>query len=812
MKSQIKNVALIISADDATTQQIIKQSAPIFAEIRWRAEVIQVAPDSAPTDSATKAVTKHKQCVCLADGLRAAEASTVILLDGNALLDADYWRWAEKRLDVQPVQCLHGPSSPSSGFTRLLKGAHNLISQSLLKHAGNEFTPSVTFIDNQSATVNGVIDAIAHLAVAEQTGWRLMSALKMSDQQNVSIKAFPVAALSHDHKPARPVEIISAIQSVARLWFSDTMFPAEPASYKSSRGKHESPRGIVRLGRIAAWSVLLLLTLAMLGNQISYPLFEPDETRNAQLALNILDSGQWMALQLHGQHYWDKPPLMAWLTATSYKVFGVSETSTRIPCITLIAACVFALFYFGKRLVGFRAAWISSMLMLLCCGMPFAGRYLTMDAALTLFATIVGCSVYLGSFSGKFRKHWLIVAGLAAGLGMLAKGPVILVLSVPPILLFSWITGKRVVPTLKSNLYWALPCLLVAGPWFLATLIGTPEFLHYFIWKHHIVRFSAAFAHRQPFWFYIPIILLVMFPASQLFFPLLKFTGTRKPEIRALRTKAHGYLVLFAGWQILFFSCAQSKLPTYIFPAIPAICLLFGSMLDINVFQKLNVSSFRDIWTRYEGQELQPLYRRLPKWFGLNLTGWIVVSSIAIAVFLPMWKASVFVMVASALLIGALAYISTHRRFHPLAAWMAVGGLAFFMSSLIINRLVPAISEHRSILKSVASMKADPNYSDLEIVYFARDDFGTRFRLPNAKITHFPETELHLVNEYLTNHPNAILVSSSSHVKELRKMLSWKIRIEKDESARHVYHTTTTDSQRVEHVADGKLNNDEIVR
>ena len=807
MKSQTKNVTLVISADDATTEQIIKRSAPIFAENRWRAEVIQVTPDSSPKEDKT-----HKRFSNLADGLRAAEASTVILLDGNPLLDADYWRWAEKRLDVQPVQCLHGPSSPSRGFSRLLKSAHNLIAHSLLKHAGNEFTPSVTFIDNQSITISGLIDAISHLPAAEQSGWRLMSALKMSDQQNVSIKAFPVATLSHDHKLTRPAQIIAAIQSVAKLWFSDTMFPADPASDTSSQAQKKLGRGTVRLGRIAAWSVLLLVTLAMLGTQLSYPLFEPDETRNAQLALNILDSGQWMALQLHGQHYWDKPPLMAWLTATSYQVFGVSEASTRIPCIAIMAACVFALLYFGKRLVGFRAAWISSMLMLLCCGMPFAGRYLTMDAALTLCATIVACCVYLGSFSGRFKKHWWIVAGFAAGIGLLAKGPVILVLSVPPILLFSWITGKRVVPTWKSNLYWALPCLLVAGPWFIGTFIGTPEFLHYFIWKHHVVRFSAAFDHRQPFWFYIPIILLVMFPASQLFLPLLKFAGTRKPEIRALRTKAHGYLILFAGWQILFFSCAQSKLPTYIFPAIPAMCLLFGSMLDINVFQKLTVGSLRELWLSYDRKELQPLYQRLPKWFGLNLTAWIIISSIAIAVFLPMWKASLLLMVASALLVGTLAYISSHRRVHPVAAWIAVGGLAFFMSSLIINRLVPAISEYRSVIKSIASMKTDPQYSDLEIVYFGRDDYGTRFRLPSEKITHFPETELHLATEYLTNHPNAILVSTADHIKELRKMLTWNVRIQKDDSARHVYRTTHTNDVQVKHIANGKPDNKDALR
>jgi len=255
-----------------------------------------------------------------------------------------------------------------------------------------------------------------------------------------------------------------------------------------------------KLKRVVAWCILLMTSAAVLGSQLSYPLFEPDETRNAQLALNIIENNQWMALELNQTHYWDKPPLMAWATAISYKTLGISEATSRLPGVVMMIACVAVVLFAGKRIVGFRAAWMGAMLTLLSCGIPFTGRYLTMDSALTLFVTATLLSVFTGSFDGRFRKAWWIAAGIFTGLGLLSKGPVMLAICLPPVILFSWLTGTPIFNKTRRIAYWAIPCLLVAGPWYIGTMIATPEFLLHFVWKHNVMRFTSAFNHQQPIW------------------------------------------------------------------------------------------------------------------------------------------------------------------------------------------------------------------------------------------------------------------------------------------------------------------------
>ena len=90
-----------------------------------------------------------------------------------------------------------------------------------------------------------------------------------------------------------------------------------------------------------------------------------------------------------------------------------------------------------------------------------------------------------------------------------------------------------------------------------------PEFIVHHLWKHHIVRFSDAFNHREPFWYYFIGIFLFMFPASYLIPSVTKFLTSRKPENRLLRTGEHGFLFLTAVWIICFFSISESKEPAH---------------------------------------------------------------------------------------------------------------------------------------------------------------------------------------------------------------------------------------------------------
>ena len=809
MNQRFKEVSIILTAGQDSVAQIRDLADKAATENQWRADFLCVDPTLTGTATNT---SKTQTCTTLREALRNSKHDTVIVLDENALIDADQWRWAEKQLDHNPVQCIYWPGdAPARRLTKLLIWFFSLLSRFLFKHPVSALMPTALFIDNQPHTIKTIVNSTMRLTHTNNSTWKIASAIRLDacirTQFHPASPAVPLKRqLTAD--PNRPIKVNSstvtaAFTNVVRFWFGDTMFPKLSGNYQSSRSMGMT----VKLKRVVAWSILLITSAAVLGYQLNYPLFEPDETRNAQIALNIVENDQWMALELNQSHYWDKPPLMAWATAIGYRLLGTNETTSRMPGVVMMMTCIVVVLFAGKRIVGFRAAWIGAMLTLLSCGIPFTARFLTMDSALTLFTTATLLSVYTGSFDGRFRKAWWIAAGICTGLGLLSKGPVMLAICIPPVIMFSWVTGTPIFNKTRRIAYWAIPSLLIAGPWYIGTAIGTPDFVTHFFWRHNVMRFTTAFNHQQPFWFYVPVILVVMFPASQLLLTAIKFLATRKPEVRSLRTQAHGYLLIVPLWMFTFFSLSQAKLPTYIFPAIPTLCLLLGAILDVNIFERLksedaSVTLRPRNWFNFKNNPLPTFYRRLPVRLGLNMAFWIAVISAVILYTLPTAVASQTYMGWSAALTVLVTAIACHRRTHPAISWSANCLLALFLSSLISHRIIPAVSQSRSIQNSVAEMKQQTEFSDKQVVYFARDNFAPKFLLGDLPITHFSETETFKAAEYLEAHPNTILVSTPDHIEELRKALNWNIRISKHEAARHVYLTSPS-AQSAARIAEG---------
>src|SRR6185437_11948070 len=100
-----------------------------------------------------------------------------------------------------------------------------------------------------------------------------------------------------------------------------------------------------------------------------------------------------------------------------------------------------------------------------------------------------------------------------------------------------------------------------------------------FLWEHNIRRFLAPFAHEHGIWFYIPVLLAGLLPGTLLLVPFLRFLFSSDPARAARRTVELSFLLLAGGWCIFFFTLSQCKLPTYIMPAFPPLCLAFGHFL-----------------------------------------------------------------------------------------------------------------------------------------------------------------------------------------------------------------------------------------
>lgn len=322
--------------------------------------------------------------------------------------------------------------------------------------------------------------------------------------------------------------------------------------------------------------LLLLLPGVLLYPALGFALFEPDESRYAQLPREMLQRGDWIIPHLQGEPYLDKPPLVYWLVMLSYQVFGVSAAAARLVPALAVHLTLLLAYLFGRRWLGERAALFGALLLMLSPGFTGMGRLLILDGVLTFFTTLALCAAYEAVRSGQLRRCWWLIAALACGLGVLTKGPVAVLLLLPPLWLLGRLDERAARVRFRAVLELLVVVLLVNLPWYVMAAWREANFVRHFLWEHNVLRFVAPFDHQRGVWFYLPILLAGLLPATLLLVPFGRFllSGTEKNTAR--RGPELGFLMLSGGWCLLFFTLSGCKLPTYILPAFPPLALALG--------------------------------------------------------------------------------------------------------------------------------------------------------------------------------------------------------------------------------------------
>ncbi len=339
------------------------------------------------------------------------------------------------------------------------------------------------------------------------------------------------------------------------------------------------------------WLLLLLVLvvavrLATLG---AYSLPDPTESRYAELARKMLETGDWLVPQVdYGVPFWGKPPLSTWLSAVTMAIFGVNEFAARLPSFLLLIGCG-ALVY---RLAALRAGADTALWTLAAfatTGLVFisAGAVMT-DPALVFATTLAMTGFWFalhGHESARRAAGFAFFIGLAAGL--LAKGPVAIVLTMLPIGAWAlWTRQWRQVWTCVPWLAGTLLTIVIVVPWYWAAERASPGFLDYFLVGEHWKRFVEpgwkgdlyGQAHSRPrgtiwlFWFAAAL------PWSPMAVGwLIRTLATRRDDARRLlREPWCSYLVSWALAPMLFFSVSGNVLVTYVLPGMPAFALLLG--------------------------------------------------------------------------------------------------------------------------------------------------------------------------------------------------------------------------------------------
>src|SRR4051812_17617854 len=176
--------------------------------------------------------------------------------------------------------------------------------------------------------------------------------------------------------------------------------------------------------RIHSWSLALVLMLpaALLYPTLGFHLLEPDEGRYAQIPKEMLAHGNWVVPTLQGEPYLDKPPLMYWLVALSYRAFGVCPEAARLVPAVCVHLTILAVYLLGRRSVGGRAAFWAALLLSVAPGFVSVARLLLLDGLLTLCVTVSVLCGFEAVRTGRFKKGWWLAAAGAAGGGLPPKG------------------------------------------------------------------------------------------------------------------------------------------------------------------------------------------------------------------------------------------------------------------------------------------------------------------------------------------------------------------------------------------------------
>jgi 4-amino-4-deoxy-L-arabinose transferase-like glycosyltransferase len=312
------------------------------------------------------------------------------------------------------------------------------------------------------------------------------------------------------------------------------------------------------------------------------PLLGPDEPRYAPVAREMFLNRDLITPTLGGHTWFEKPALLYWLIAASFKVFGVSEWSARLGPAICGVLTILALWCVGRevdRSLGFWSLVVTAS----CLGLIVFSRAASFDVVVTMTTTWSLAFFLLNELPMTKRKRLLLVGFYSfVGLSLLAKGLVGIVIPFGVVAFYYLLRRQWPQTSVLISLIWGIPlALAVAALWYGPVIARHGwGFIDEFFVQHHFARYvSNKYHHPQPIWFYPLIILMLALPWTiHLIAALAKVRSWNwrgDDSLSVLRVFSLAWLL----FPIVFFSFSGSKLPGYILPAVPAAALLVSDRL-----------------------------------------------------------------------------------------------------------------------------------------------------------------------------------------------------------------------------------------
>ena len=345
--------------------------------------------------------------------------------------------------------------------------------------------------------------------------------------------------------------------------------------------------------------VVLIAAVIFLGCAFSPPhLMDDVDAVQAQIARNMLQSGDWVTARLNGIAYLEKSPLNYWLIAASFSLFGVHDWAGRLPLVLMVVCLCWVTARFGRWAFGSDAGFYSGLVLSTCIGLFLFTRILIPDATLTLTLTMA-MWFFLRTLDPGERntRLWAMLFAVFVGVGFLLKGLIAIVFPAGAAFVYMAVTRQLFSAEAWRRLrpFWGAGIVIViTAPWvILATLRNPPIFdftfrsvpgqYHGFFWfyfmNEHVLRFLNLRYPRDyntvPRFLFWTLHLVWLMPWS-FYFPAaarLSYTAVD----RAGRTRL--LALCWAGFVMAFFSFSTTQ-EYYSLPIYPALALLVGSAMS----------------------------------------------------------------------------------------------------------------------------------------------------------------------------------------------------------------------------------------
>ncbi len=329
--------------------------------------------------------------------------------------------------------------------------------------------------------------------------------------------------------------------------------------------------------------ILYLVLLSLL------PQMEPDEARYSLIASAMNESGNYVTPHIKSTIYLEKPPLVSWATAISFKLFGENDFSARLFSALCAWGCIWLVYFIGRHFRDEKTGLYAAAVLTVSCYHFFLGRINILDMPLTFFICL---AIWLGylALQQQNKKYLFYLFYFVCALAFLTKGIIGVVFPFGILIIWLIWTGQWRKISLFFSPVGILIFLITVCPWLILAQKENSDFLWFFFVREHFLRFTTKMHGKtEPFYFYLPILIGGVLPWAVY---LIQSWKNKYLAESLFQKDDNKLLLVWLLFIFVFYTISSSKLPTYIAPMFLPIALFAGC-----IFKKYeeNISLHRHV-------------------------------------------------------------------------------------------------------------------------------------------------------------------------------------------------------------------------